>query len=178
VLLLDLMLPGLGGLELLARLRATGNTVHVLVLTARDSIPDRVAGLDLGADDYLVKPFVFEELAARLRALVRRRYDRSDPVIRIADLEVDTGARRARRAGQLVSLSAREYALLEYLASRANQIVTRSELWEHVYDFAAEPGSNVLDVYISHLRRKIDDGRARKLIHTRRGQGYVLGDER
>jgi DNA-binding response OmpR family regulator len=177
VIILDLMLPGIGGMEILRKLRAGGNTVHVLVLTAKDSVKDRVAGLDLGADDYLVKPFAFEELAARLRALVRRRYDRNDPVIRVADLEVDTLKRSARRAGAVVPLSAREYALLEYLASRAGHVVTRTELWEHVYDFAAEPGSNVLDVYISHLRRKIDDGSDKKLIHTKRGQGYLLGED-
>jgi len=176
VVILDLMLPGRSGHDILRTMRAAGNTTHVLVLTARDTIADRVAGLDLGADDYLVKPFAFEELLARLRVLVRRRYDKSDPVVRIADLEVDTRARTARRAGTPIALSAREYALLEYLALRANQVVTRAELWEHVYDFAAEPGSNVLDVYISHLRRKIDDGHTHKLIHTRRGQGYVLGD--
>jgi DNA-binding response OmpR family regulator len=177
VIVLDLMLPNLPGLELLGKLRAAGNTVAVLVLTAKDSIQDRVAGLDVGADDYLVKPFAFDELLARVRALVRRRYERADPVIRVADLEVDTRARSARRAGAIVPLSAREYALLELLAHRANQVVTRTELWEHVYDFAAEPSSNVLDVYISHLRRKIDDGHAKKLIHTRRGLGYVLGEE-
>ncbi|MDB4955997.1 MAG: yedW [Myxococcales bacterium] len=177
VIILDLMLPGLGGMEILRKLRASGNTVHVLVLTAKDSVQDRVAGLDLGADDYLVKPFAFDELAARLRALVRRRYDRNDPVIRVADLEVDTLKRIARRAGEVVPLSAREYALLEYMASRAGHIVTRTELWEHVYDFAAEPGSNVLDVYISHLRRKIDDAHDKKLIHTKRGQGYLLGED-
>ena len=176
-LILDLMLPGLGGLELLRRLRAAGNTVAVLVLTAKDSIGDRVAGLDLGADDYLVKPFAFDELTARLRALVRRRYDRDSAMIRIADLEIDTIKRSVRRADAIVALSAREYALLEYLAHRAGHVVTRSEIWDHVYDAADEPWSNVLDVYISHLRRKIDHGHARKLIHTRRGQGYLLGDD-
>ncbi len=176
VVVLDLMLPNLPGLELLAKLRAAGNTVPVLVLTAKDAVGDRVAGLDAGADDYLVKPFAFDELLARLRALVRRRYERADPIVRVADLEVDTRARQARRAGAIVPLSAREYALLEFLALRANQIVTRAELWEHVYDFAAEPSSNVLDVYISHLRRKIDDAHAKKLIHTKRGLGYVLGE--
>jgi DNA-binding response OmpR family regulator len=177
VILLDLMLPGIGGLEILKKLRTAGNTVHVLVLTAKDTVRDRVAGLDIGADDYVVKPFAFDELAARLRALVRRRYQQVDPVIRIGDLEVDTGRRAALRGGSIVALSAREYALLEYLANRKGHIVTRNELWEHVYDFAAEPGSNVLDVYISHLRRKIDDGRPQKLIHTKRGLGYMLGIE-
>jgi DNA-binding response OmpR family regulator len=178
VVILDVMLPGIDGFELLRRLRRAGHTTHVLVLTARDAVADRVTGLDLGADDYLVKPFAFDELLARLRAMVRRRYDRVDPVIRIGDLEVDTRARRARRGGRVVGLSAREYALLEYLAHRAGQIVSRTELWDHAYDEAAEPGSNVLDVHISHLRRKIDDGSDRKLIHTRRGQGYVLGEDR
>ena len=177
VILLDLMLPGVGGLDILKKLRSTGNTTHVLVLTAKDTVEDRVKGLDLGADDYLVKPFAFDELLARLRAMVRRRYERVDPVIRVADLEVDTRARRARRGGGVIALSAREYALLEYLAHRAGHIVSRTELWDHAYDQAAEPGSNVLDVHISHLRKKIDDGHDQKLIHTRRGQGYVLGEE-
>lgn len=177
VILLDLMLPGVSGLEILKRLRATGNTTHVLVLTAKDTVEDRVKGLDLGADDYVVKPFAFDELLARLRAMVRRRYERVDPVIRVADLELDTRARRARRGGVVIALSAREYALLEYLAHRAGHIVSRTELWDHAYDQAAEPGSNVLDVHISHLRKKIDDGHEQKLIHTRRGQGYVLGEE-
>ena len=177
VILLDLMLPGTGGLEILRRLRQTGNTTHVLVLTAKDTVADRVAGLDLGADDYLVKPFAFDELLARVRAMVRRRYESVDPVLRIADLEIDTRARRARRAGAVIALSAREYALLEYLAHRAGHIVSRTELWDHAYDEAAEPGSNVLDVHISHLRKKIDEGHATKLIHTRRGQGYVLGED-
>jgi DNA-binding response OmpR family regulator len=177
VILLDLMLPGTGGLEILKKLRQTGNTTHVLVLTAKDTVADRVAGLDLGADDYLVKPFAFDELLARVRAMVRRRYESVDPVLRIADLEIDTRARRARRAGAVIALSAREYALLEYLAHREGHIVSRTELWDHAYDEAAEPGSNVLDVHISHLRKKIDEGHATKLIHTRRGQGYVLGED-
>ncbi len=177
VILLDLMLPGTSGLDILRRLRQTGNTTHVLVLTAKDTIADRVAGLDLGADDYLVKPFAFDELLARVRSMVRRRYASVDPVIRIADLEIDTRARRARRAGTVIALSAREYALLEYLAHRKGHIVSRTELWDHAYDEAAEPGSNVLDVHISHLRKKIDEGHAKKLIHTRRGQGYLLGED-
>jgi DNA-binding response OmpR family regulator len=176
-IILDLMLPGVDGFAILDRLRAAGNGTRVLVLTARDAVADRVTGLDLGADDYLVKPFAFDELLARVRALVRRRYERFDPVLRIGDLEVDTRARRARRGGRLLVLSAREYALLEYLAFRAGQIVSRTELGDHVYDEVAEPGSNVLDVHISHLRKRLDDGQGPKLIHTRRGQGYVLGEE-
>ncbi len=176
-IVLDLMLPGMTGQQLLARLREAGNTTPVIVLTARDAVADRVAVLDLGADDYMVKPFAFDELLARLRALVRRRYAQVDPVLRVADLEIDTRARRVQRAGQIVALSAREYALLEYLAHRAGQIVTRTELWDHAYDEAAEPNSNVLDVHISHLRKKLDDGHATKLIQTKRGQGYVLGED-
>ncbi len=176
VMILDLMLPGLGGLDVLRRLRAAGNTVPVLVLTAKDSIEDRVVGLDHGADDYLVKPFAFDELAARVRALVRRRYDRDVAVIRVADVEIDTRKRSVRRGDQIVPLSAREYALLEYLANRAGHVVTRTEIWDHVYDAADEPWSNVLDVHISHLRRKLDHGRARRLIHTRRGLGYMFGE--
>ena len=178
VVILDVMLPGIDGFEILSRLRGGGNTTHVLILTARDAVADRVTGLDLGADDYLAKPFAFDELIARLRAMVRRQYDRADPVIRVGTLEVDTRARRARRAGRVLVLSAREYALLEYLAHRAGHIVSRTELWDHAYDEAAEPGSNVLDVHISHLRKKIDSGHGEKLFHTRRGLGYVLGEER
>jgi len=177
VIVLDLMLPGMSGLDVLKKLRSAGNTTPILILTARDAITDRVAGLDLGADDYMVKPFAFDELVARLRALERRRYAQVDPVVRVADLEIDTRARRVRRAGQIVGLSAREYALLEFLAHRVGHIVSRTELWDHAYDEAAEANSNVLDVHISHLRRKIDDGHATKLIHTRRGQGYVFGED-
>ncbi len=176
VIVLDLMLPKLGGLDLLQRVRDGGNTVPVLVLTAKDAIEDRVRGLDHGADDYLVKPFAFAELAARVRALVRRRYDRDVAMIRIADLEIDTLKRSVRRGTDVVPLSAREYALLEYLASRAGHVVTRTEIWDHVYDAADEPWSNVLDVHISRLRRKIDHGREPTLIHTRRGLGYLLGE--
>ena len=175
-MILDLMLPGLGGLDVMRRVRAAGNSVPILILTAKDAIEDRVAGLDAGADDYLVKPFAFDELAARVRALVRRRYDRDVAVIRVADLAIDTSRRTVRRGEDEIVLSAREYALLEYLANRVGQVVTRSEIWDHVYDSAGEPWSNVLDVHISHLRRKIDQGRARRLIHTRRGLGYVLGE--
>src|SRR5262249_34061159 len=143
VIILDIMLPGLDGFAVLRRLRAGGNAARVLVLTARDAVTDRVCGLDLGADDYLVKPFAFDERLARVRALVRRRYERFDPVIRIGALEIDTRARRANRGGRLLVLSAREYALLEYLAFRAGHIVSRNELWNHAYDEAAERGSNV-----------------------------------
>jgi two-component system OmpR family response regulator len=176
-IVLDIMLPKLDGIAVLRRLRTKGKDVPVLLLTARDGVDDRVKGLDTGADDYLVKPFALAELIARVKALVRRRYARPTPVIRVGDLEVDTAKRVVSRAGATVALSAREYALLEYLAMRAGELVTRTEIWEHVYDFASDAHSNVVDVYIGYLRRKLElDGQPR-LIHTRRGQGYVLGVE-
>jgi DNA-binding response OmpR family regulator len=175
-IVLDLMLPKMDGLTVLKRLREKKNAAAVLVLTARDRLEDRVTGLDTGADDYLVKPFEFAELLARLRAVIRRRYQVQESVIRVADLEVDTGARVVKRAGTAVILSAREYALLEYLALRQGQVVTRAEIWEHVYDFASDPSSNVVDVYIGYLRKKLDQDREPKLIQTRRGQGYLLGE--
>jgi DNA-binding response OmpR family regulator len=175
-IVLDLMLPKLDGFSVLEHLRRAQNNAAVLILTARHDVSDRVRGLDLGADDYLVKPFAFEELLARIRALVRRKYGRSHAVIAVGDLEIDTSARVVRRGSRVVDLSAREYALLEYLAERRGHTVTRSEIWDHVYDFASEPSSNVIDVYIGYLRRKIDHDHEGKLIRTRRGLGYVLGD--
>jgi DNA-binding response OmpR family regulator len=176
VMILDLMLPKLDGLTVLRRLREKNFQTCVLILTAKDSPEDRVRGLDLGADDYLVKPFVFAELLARVRALVRRRYDSKSPVVKIADMELDTAARLARRAGRVIELSAREYALLEFMAMRVGKVVSRLDIWEHVYDFNSEAGSNVVDVYIGHLRRKIEGDGLPRLIHTRRGHGYVLGE--
>lgn len=175
VIILDLMLPGMDGLSILRRLRQSGSPTHVLVLTARDAVEDRIAGLDAGADDYLVKPFAFEELLARVRALTRRAYVQKDPVVRIEDLEVDTAAREVRRGGERVALTPREFALLEFLAMRAGQLVTRADIWEHCYDFQSESASNVIDVYIGYLRRKLECTGQAKLIHTRRGQGYILG---
>jgi len=176
-IVLDLMLPGMDGLTILRRLRKAGRKAHVLILTAKGEVGDRVRGLNLGADDYLVKPFAFEELLARVRALVRRKYGAKDPVIRVADLEVDTAARIARRGGEPLKLTAREYALLEYLALRAGQLVTRTDIWEHVYEFDSSAQSNVVDVYIGYLRRKLERGGRPRLIHTRRGQGYLLGEQ-
>lgn len=175
VVVLDLMLPQIDGLSVLQKLREKNTGTSVLILTAKDGTEDRVKGLDLGADDYLIKPFAFAELLARVRALVRRKYDVKSPVIKIADLEIDQSARTVHR-GQRIDLSAREYALLEFLALRAGQVVSRTDIWEHVYDFNSSAESNVVDVFIAHLRRKIEREGSPRLIHTRRGQGYILGD--
>lgn len=177
VVVLDLMLPQVDGLTVLRNLRARKHPARVLILTAKDVVSDRVAGLDAGADDYLVKPFAFEELLARVKALVRRRYTEGATAIRVGDLLIDLGARRAERGGNSLDLTAREYALLEFLALRAGQVVSRDEIWEHTYDFAASPGSNVVDVYIGHLRRKLEEHGRPRLIHTRRGMGYVLEEQ-
>jgi DNA-binding response OmpR family regulator len=178
VIILDLMLPKEDGLSLLQRWRRAGLKSHVLVLTARSSIDDKVRGLNLGADDYLTKPFELEELLARLRALVRRGHQIKDPVVRVHDLEIDTATRTVKRGGQSVHLTPREYALLEFLAFHRGKVVTRSMIWEHLYDEHDESTSNVVDVYIRYLRNKIDKEFDLSLILTRWGEGYMLrGDE-
>ena len=176
-IVLDLMLPKLDGFAVLERLRQDQHPAGIVVLTARAEVSDRVKGLDLGADDYLVKPFAFEELLARIRTVIRRQYGRPTRSIAVGDLEIDTVARVVTRGRRPITLSAREYALLEYMAARRGQVVSRAEVWEHVYDFGSEPSSNVVDVYIGYLRKKIDQGHPRKLIHTRRGFGYVLEEQ-
>lgn len=176
-IILDLMLPGQDGLTLLKRWRKNGLKTHVLVLTARSSIEDKVRGLDSGADDYLTKPFELEELLARLRALVRRGHQVKDPILRIKDLEINTASRTVRRAGEVIHLTPREYALLEFLAFHRGKVVTRTMIWEHLYDEYDENTSNVVDVYIRYLRNKIDKGFEPPLIHTRWGQGYLLQGE-
>jgi DNA-binding response OmpR family regulator len=176
-ILLDVMLPGKDGFAILRHLRKQGVKTPVLCLTARDAVADRVTGLDLGADDYLIKPFAFEELVARVRALVRRAHGQKSATLRVADLEIDTSRKLARRGGRTIDLSAREYALLEYLAHRKGQVVSRTDIWEHLYDQHDEATSNVVDVYIGYLRSKIDKDFDVKLIQTRRGQGYLLGAE-
>ena len=177
VIVLDVMLPGMNGFAILRRLREQRCPSRVLVLTAKDALQDRITGLDLGADDYLVKPFAFEELVARVRALVRRRYELSSPQVRVGNLEIDTVGRVVRRGGRVVDLTAREYGILEVLASRPGQVVTREEIGDRVYDFASERNSNVVDVYVGYLRRKLEQDGAARLIHTRRGLGYVLTEE-
>jgi DNA-binding response OmpR family regulator len=178
VIVLDLMLPRIDGMSLLSRWRERGLKSHVLVLTARDRVEDKVRGLDLGADDYLTKPFRLEELLARLRALVRRGHQVKNPVLRVHDLEIDTVAKTVRRAGTAIALTPREYGLLEFLAFHRGRPVSRSEIWDHLYDEKEESTSNVVDVYINYLRNKIDKDFELPLILTRRGEGYYLrGDK-
>jgi len=177
VVVLDLMLPKVDGLSLLRQLRAAERTARVLILTAKDALDDRIAGLNQGGDDYLVKPFDLGELLARVRALVRRKYDAKETVVRVADFELDTVRRRVRRRHGEIELTAKEYALLEYLALRKDQVVTRTDIWEHVYDFHSSASSNVVDVYIGYLRRKLEPPGSQRLIQTRRGQGYVFGEQ-
>lgn len=175
VIILDIMLPRIDGLTLLRQLRATGSPVHVLLLTAKDTTQDRIQGLNLGADDYLIKPFDFGELLARVRALLRRSYQQKSPLLQILDLALDTTTLTVSRAGQPIELTAKEYALLQFLALRTGQVVTRTEIWEHVYEFHSEAQSNVVDVIIGHLRKKIERPGLAKILHTRRGHGYLLG---
>ena len=176
-LVLDVMLPGISGLELLRRMRAAKNATPVLLLTARDGIEDRVTGLDAGADDYLVKPFAFDELLARLRVLLRRAGGHTSDVLTVADLTVDCTARTVQRGGVPVALSAREFDILEYLIRNRGIVLSRDKISRHVWNYDYEGSSNVVDVYIRYLRKKLDEGRAPKLIHTVRGAGYVLREE-
>lgn len=171
---LDLMLPKVDGLTVLRQARQQGFNQPILLLTARDAIEDRVTGLDSGADDYLVKPFAFEELLARLRALVRRGYENRQVTLTLGSLTLDTAAQRVHCRGVEITLTAREYALLEYLARRAGEVVTRDDIWNHVYDFSSTATSNVIDVYVGYLRRKLDEPNGPSLIQTLRGRGYRL----
>ena len=177
--ILDVMLPGKNGFEVLRELRAAADKTPVLMLTARSGIEDRVRGLDLGADDYLPKPFAFRELLARLRAITRRPQVEPQTTLKVADLELNPQKREVRRAGQTIELTAREFALLEYLVRQKDVVVTRAmildQVWDAGYDF--EGGSNVVEVYINYLRRKIDQPFATRLIHTVRGTGYILGEK-
>lgn len=174
VLILDLMLPDLDGMSVLTRLRARGSESRVLILTARDGVKDKVRGLDEGADDYLVKPFAFDELLARVRALVRRRYGKAEAVVSLGPLQVDTAARTVRAGGSAVELTAREYSILEVLALRAGHVVTRDEIAEHIYDWAREVGSNVVDVYVGYIRKKLRAAGLPPTIRTHRGVGYSV----
>ena len=176
LVVLDIGLPGIDGLEVCRRLRARGDRTPVLALTARQAVNDRVRGLDAGADDYLAKPFAVNELLARLRALSRRPASSLEPVLRLADLELDPAARSVSRGGAPLVLTAREYALLEYLLRNARRVVTRAQILEHVWDDNFDPVANAVDVLVGRVRRKIDREGSMPLLHTVRGAGYVLTD--
>lgn len=172
--ILDIMMPKADGFAVLRSLRERGKTTPVLFLTARDAIADRVRGLDSGANDYLVKPFAFEELLARIRAMTRLSFGAAESVLRVGDLTLNLATQEVRRGDQPITLSAKEYALLEYLMHNQGIVLSREKIENHIWNLDYEGGTNVVDVYISYLRRKIDEGRKVKLIHTVRGRGYVL----
>jgi DNA-binding response OmpR family regulator len=180
VVILDVMLPGRNGLEILTTMRVRGFKTPVLMLTARDAIEDRVRGLDAGADDYLVKPFAFSELLARIRALGRRGSRETSPKLRVADLQMDAEARSVKRGGQTLELTAREFELLEYLVRNQGHVVSREMLTRDVWKEASRhtPLDNVIDVHVARLRRKVDDQFEQKLVHTVRGVGFVVREER
>ena len=175
LIILDLMLPQINGLEILRNLRRRGQRTPVLILTAKDTTDDIIQGLNLGSDDYLTKPFEMAELIARCRALIRRVYDRPDPIIHVGDISINMASHTVAFQDKQVILPAMEYRLLEYLALRVDQLVSKTEIIEHLYDFDSENFSNVVEVYISNLRKKFDPGPHHMLIHTIRGQGYILG---
>jgi DNA-binding response OmpR family regulator len=173
LIVLDVMLPQLDGLNVCHQLRAQNRHMPVLMLTARDAVDDRVAGLDSGADDYLTKPFAFREFVARIRALLRRDgLSARDPILRVADMNIDTVSHEVRRAGKLIELTSKEYAILEYFARNPNRVLTRTQIAEHVWDFDFVSMSNVIDVYIGYLRRKLGDDSEPRLLRTIRGTGY------
>lgn len=176
IAVMDIMMPGMDGVSLVMRMRAKGMTVPVILLTARDAIDDRVKGLNAGADDYLVKPFAFEELSARVRVLTRRSRQTTNR-FELADLVVDADSRSALRGGKTIALTSREFALLEYMIRNKGHVLSRDQMIEHVWNYDYAGASNMIDVYIRNLRKKIDDGQAVKLIHTVRYAGYVLREE-
>ena len=176
-IILDIMMPKIDGLQVLQQLRREGKTTPVLFLTARDSVADKVKGLDLGANDYLVKPFSFEELLARIRAMTRQTVGLANNVLAVGDLTLDCGSHLVKRGERRLNLSAKEFALLEYLMRNQGIVLSREKIENHVWNFDYEGGTNVVDVYIRYLRKKVDEGEAKKLIHTVRGSGYVLREE-
>ena len=175
--ILDIMMPKVDGLSVLRRMRAQKNSTPVLLLTAKDAVSDRVLGLDAGADDYLVKPFAFEELLARIRVMIRKAAGNATNTVTVGDLTLDTGSRTAVRAGQTITLTAKEYDLLEYLMINKGIVLSREKIENHIWSFDYTGGTNVVDVYILYLRKKIDAPFSSKLIHTVKGQGYVLREE-
>jgi heavy metal response regulator len=174
VILLDVMLPGKSGFQVIRELRQAKVGTPVLLLTAREAVEDKVQGLDAGADDYLTKPFAFAELLARVRALLRRGAAAKAPVLQVADLALDPGTRTAKRGGEPIALTNREFALLEYFMRNPGRVLTRTMIAERVWDYSFDSTTNVIDVYVNYLRKKIDAGRERKLLHTVRGVGYML----
>ena len=177
LIILDLMLPGLSGADVLRRVRQRDEHVPVLILTARDAIGDKVRHFEIGADDYLTKPFAFAELIARVKALLRRGAVSRANILRVGDLEIDRLSQQVRRAGKRIELTAKEYALLEYLMANAGRVVSRTMIIEHVWDQSFDGATNIVDVYVRHLRNKVDEQHERKLIRTARGVGYAISDE-
>jgi DNA-binding response OmpR family regulator len=177
LVILDLMLPEISGTEVLRRIRQNNSHVPVLVLTARDALGDKVEHFELGADDYLTKPFAFAELLVRIKALLRRGAVSRSNVLRVADLELDRLSQQVKRAGRRVELTGKEYALLEYLMLNAGRVLSRTMIIEHVWDQSFDGATNIVDVYVRHLRNKVDEGHERKLIRTVRGVGYAIVDE-
>jgi DNA-binding response OmpR family regulator len=173
-IILDLMLPHVDGLTILKSLRELGQDVPVIVTSARDSLEDRIEGLDAGADDYLVKPFVLKELLARVRAQTRKMYGKKASIVAVGDLSIDLNAKKVSREDQEILLTSREYKLLEYLAFRADEVVSRQEIWDHVYDYHGDASSNAVDVYVGYLRKKLSNRSSDSYIQTRRGIGYQL----
>lgn len=177
LILLDIMLPRLDGLEVLRQIRRNGSNMPILILTAKDSVEDIVSGLDGGSDDYLTKPFSFAELLARVRALLRRKAREKTDILTVGDLSLSTSTHRVKRGGREIELTPKEYALLEYFMRNPNRILTRTLITEHVWDYHFDPETNVIDVYVNYLRKKIDQGFEKKLIHTIRGSGYMMRGE-
>lgn len=177
LILLDIMLPRLDGMEVLRQIRRNGSNVPILMLTAKDSVEDIVSGLNGGSDDYLTKPFSFDELVARVRALLRRKAKEKTDLLTVGDLSLSTSTHRVKRGEREIELTAKEYALLEYFMRNPNRVLTRVLITEHVWDYHFDPSTNVIDVYVNYLRKKIDQGFEKKLIHTIRGSGYMMKDE-
>ena len=177
LIILDVMIPGGDGFAVCKQIRKTGNRVPILMLTALDAVEDRITGLDVGADDYLAKPFAFRELLARLRALLRRSGELRPPNITVADVVVDTAAQTVTRRGRRIPLTTKEYALVEFLARNAGRVVGRAAIAEHVWDETFDPFSNLIEVYVNRLRHKIDEDSKLPLLHTRRGAGYLFGPD-